>query len=271
MELIITHANLTDSWAVTHPPAPSEAPRRPSRTAAAQAMHDFGHTADSPLNTWSHSKPLDAVARKWLGKRLDYVLFRSPRPHAGPSLDVHSTSIVFTHKVPGRDFSYSDHFGLEAIFHLRKGPTAATTSSSTHNLTMTEGTDNPGDAEEERAAIKAPTEMGEESLLTAIGAITHEYRLSQARTKLHFLYFTCSVAVLFVVLFGSAWLPASTWVPPISTLLGALATWAGTTSLYIGLIFGKWERNMMTNIISELETLRGTAARRTAAGARTSS
>ena len=89
-------------------------PCRESRECSLKLGHpalgcDVGITADSPLNSWSQGKPLGGIAKKWLGKRLDYILFRSPKPHGGPHLDVQETNVVFTEKVPGKDYSYSDH------------------------------------------------------------------------------------------------------------------------------------------------------------------
>lgn len=244
MQILLHHTNLTDAWAVSHPPPPVSAPDLYATGAAAGAAEAWGLTCDSPLNTWSHSKPLDAVARKWLGKRLDYVLFRSPLPHDGPSLVIRDSKMVLTDRVPGYDFSFSDHFGLEATF----------------SLVRQEGLSSGRAVEEavriEDSLAKAPTEMSDTMLLTAIDALMFEYRASLSRTRQVLIYFVSSVILLLLTIIGSGWIRASSWVAPIATFVGALATWAGTTSLYVGFIFGKWERNMLMNIIDEMETLR---------------
>lgn len=257
MQLLLNHANLTDAWATTRPTPPPTSPlRRNTLVNATEAMETWGLTADSPLNTWSHSKPLDAVARKWLGKRLDYILFRSPLPHAGPSLSVQETKIVMTGRVPGYDFSFSDHFGLEATFTIVQPPDQSNPANTTLNVPA-----NRTAVQIEDRLAKAPTEMPEEALLTAIGALTFEYRDSYTRTRRHIAYLAICVAVLMLILVGSAWVPAGPWVAPIAALLSGVVTWGGTTALYVGFVFGKWERNMLVNIIEEMETLRRTVHR----------
>ena len=270
MQLIMGHANLTDAWAATHPQPPSSPPRRNEIGAFARAIDLWGITADSPLNSWSRGKPLEGIARKWLGKRLDYILFRSPKPHGGPHLDVQGTKVVFTEKVPGQDYSYSDHFGLEAIFAIKGAEQSGPSLSVVHNPPVMNSVisglppDKAASVIEERM-VRGATEMPGEALLTAVGALTHEYRSSQARTQTQLAYFCVAVVVLVLVLAGSPYITCKSWVPPVSATLAALATWAGTTFLYIGFIFGKWERNMLTNIIEEMETLKDTVERRSLA------
>ena len=266
MELIIGHGNLIDAWAATHPRPPHDPPRRSEIGAAARAVDLWGITADSPLNSWSQGKPLEGIAKKWLGKRLDYILFRSPKPHGGPHLDVHETNVVFTEKVPGKDYSYSDHFGLEAVFAIKRAEQSGPSLSAVHNPSainrVTSGLppDNAASANEERT-VRSATEMSGEALLTAIGALTHEYRSSQSRTRAQLAYFYMAVTVLVLVLVCPPYITCKSWLPLVSATLAALATWAGSTFLYIGFIFGKWERNMLTNIIEEMETLKDTVER----------
>jgi sphingomyelin phosphodiesterase 2 len=270
MQLLIGHANLTDAWEATHPRPPSSPPRRNEIGAAARAVDLWGITADSPLNSWSRGKPLEGIARQWLGKRLDYILFRSPKPHGGPQLDVQETKVVFTEMVPGHDYSYSDHFGLEGVFAIKRveqpGPSLSVVYNPPAINSVIGGL--PPDREAsviEERMVRGATEMSGEALLTAIRALTHEYRLSQARTQTQLAYFYMAVIVLVLVLAGSSYITCKSWVPPISATLAALATWAGTTFLYIGFIFGKWEKNMLTNIIEEMETLKETVERRSLA------
>lgn len=271
MQLMIAHANLTDAWAATHPQPPFSPPRRNEIGAAVRAIDLWGMTADSPLNSWSRGKPLAGIARKWLGKRLDYILFRSPKPHEGPHLDVQETKVVFTEMVPGHDFSYSDHFGLEAVFAIKRAEQTGSSLSVIHNPPAINSViggfppDRTTSGIEERM-VRGATGMSGEALLTAVGALTHEYRLSQARAKTQLAYFYIAVIVLVLVFAGSPYITCKSWVAPISATLAALATWAGTTFLYNGFIFGNWERNTLTNIIEEMETLKDTVERRSLAG-----
>jgi len=270
MQLIIGHANLTDAWEATHPQPPSSPPRRNEIGAAARAIDLWGVTADSPLNSWSRGKPLGGVARKWLGKRLDYILFRSPKPHGGPHLDVQETKVVFTEMVPGCDYSYSDHFGLEGVFTIKREEQSGSSPSVVYNPPAINRAISglpPGRVAPviEERMVRRATAISGEALLTAIGALTHEYRLSQARTQTQLAYFYMAVVILVLVLAGSPYITSKSWVPPISATLAALATWSGTTFLYIGFIFGNWERNMLTNIIEEMETLKDIVERRSLA------
>ncbi|KAF8910092.1 inositol phosphophingolipids phospholipase C [Gymnopilus junonius] len=70
MTVIFQHANLNDSWTVTHPTVNAA-----QITSPLEAIQQLGITADSPLNTWSASK---SYARGTWGKRLDYALYRQP-------------------------------------------------------------------------------------------------------------------------------------------------------------------------------------------------
>jgi len=62
-----------------------------------EALHTFGVTADSPVNTHSAGEPLDDYAGQLMGKRLDYVLYRPP-VHSLKKLivliNVHCTPLV---------------------------------------------------------------------------------------------------------------------------------------------------------------------------------
>lgn len=244
MQIMFKHANLTDSWAETHGPPPSTPIGHNTPANAAAAMETFGLTVDTPLNTWSQSKPLDSFARRWLGKRLDYILFQSPFPNSEPSLKVQDTKIVMTERVPGHGFSFSDHFGLEATFVVQ--PT----------LTTNGETSGHGAHEYTRGRLNLGR-LSEVSLMAAISALSFEYREAQGRSHRHFANFGACVALLLLVLIGSAWIQVhSHWVPPVATLLGAVLTWWGTTSLYVAFIYGRWERGILDNLIEEIEAVR---------------
>jgi sphingomyelin phosphodiesterase 2 len=54
---------------------------------------------------------------------------------------------------------------------------------------------------------------------------------------------------------GTAWLPVS-WINPIFILLTIALSWLGTTMLYIGFVYGRWEVNALMNVVEELEIVR---------------
>jgi sphingomyelin phosphodiesterase 2 len=249
MQIMFKHANLIDSWAETHGPPPSTPIGPNTPTNAAAAMETFGLTVDTPLNTWSHGKPLDGFARRWLGKRLDYILFRSPFPNSEPSLKIQETKIVMTEKVPGYNFSLSDHFGLEATFTIQSQPT-------TRDIRASAEDSGHGAHEQVRGRVKLGR-LPEDGLMAAISALSFEYREAQGRAHRHLAYFGGCVGLLLFVLIGSAWVGhRAGWVAPVATLLGGLATWWGTTSLYVGFVYGRWERGILDNLIEEIEAVR---------------
>lgn len=140
-----SQGGLSDSFLETHPGAndirPSVSPE--------DALQHLGMSCDSPLNTWSHGKPIPGHITAQGGKRLDYIFYRQPAPAirrpvfpdngngAGPSrsssanaeadseeqtaedvpvLRCSASEIVLTDIVPGQTYSYSDHFGLFSTF-----------------------------------------------------------------------------------------------------------------------------------------------------------
>ncbi|KAG5219948.1 phospholipase type enzyme [Salix suchowensis] len=130
MTIIKDYAGLSDAWSVTHPNTFSNTPpNRNSSTSppdpAVEAITKYGVTADSPLCTYSAGKPLDGHALQFCGKRLDYILFRHPHPQSINRTEKRNAivcthcKVVLTECVPEYDFSYSDHFGLEATFTIR--------------------------------------------------------------------------------------------------------------------------------------------------------
>ena len=72
--LLRTHAQMSDSFFDTHPRANMAS----SPVSPVQAIHLLGMTCDSPLNTYSHGKPIPANITAQGGKRLDYIFYRQP-------------------------------------------------------------------------------------------------------------------------------------------------------------------------------------------------
>lgn len=81
-----------------------------SRANTEDYIQFFGFTCNSPCNTFSrHYKNPD----KTLGKRLDYIF-------SSTGLCCIDAQVVMTGLIPGSNMSYSDHFGVLAIFDLTK-------------------------------------------------------------------------------------------------------------------------------------------------------
>ncbi|KDQ15739.1 hypothetical protein BOTBODRAFT_54609 [Botryobasidium botryosum FD-172 SS1] len=287
ISLIRDHGRMTDSWASSH-----DAAVLPPAAAVHNAQHairDFGVTADSPLNTFSAGKQLDAHAQRWQGKRLDYIFFRDPAPpyeqRAGRFVRAPSTflvckesSVVMTGNVPGYNFSFSDHFGLAATLEIHETETSMAPSvesitesyspvpdSRTHSRLQMH--DETGNGEEESHALRqypqpiainsAPSEPSgaDLALTTTLQALATAYRESRVRSRRYLYIFAASVLTAVALIIGSAWVSIP-WVNSIITLLAVFFGWLGTTMLYVGFVFGRWEVNAMTMIIEELEMYR---------------
>ncbi|KZO96353.1 DNase I-like protein [Calocera viscosa TUFC12733] len=226
INLLASHAGLTDAFAQTHPQAAgSNLHQTPySLQSAELAIRDLGITADSPLNTYSAHKKLDASARRWQGKRLDYVYYRSD------SLRCTESQVVFTDKVPGFDFSYSDHFGLEATLAIIPS--------------------GPSDAQPKPAP--PPPALTARTLSQTLQALSTFYRQSRSTARLYMTGFNGCILALLALIIGSGFQP-NRKVNPLLVILAAAATWGGTTLLYVGFVYGKWEQRALMTTIEEME------------------
>ncbi|KAH9996043.1 Endonuclease/exonuclease/phosphatase [Russula vinacea] len=240
MAIIRDHASLSDAWEVTHPPSSLTSATSIAMPSPSQAIEMFGVTADSPLNTYSAGKHLDVHARAWQGKRLDYILFRDPAPPlapaaTSPTLVATSARVLLTDPVPGSPFSYSDHFGVSATLQI-KDP------GHGHDPTMSNI--------ELRTAQKQPPSTI--SALAAPGPVQSSTMLAAADARArHLSLFGLSVgALIFLVATASRFPTVAT---PFIVLGGAATTWLGTTMLYAGFVYGRWEVNALMNVIEELE------------------
>ncbi|KIK70604.1 hypothetical protein GYMLUDRAFT_65825 [Collybiopsis luxurians FD-317 M1] len=245
MTVIREHANLTDSWLVTHPfsNTPSDATPSPQ-----EAIDDFGVTADSPVNTYSAGKGLDPTARKFCGKRLDYIFYRQPYQQNStdlPVLHCKESRVVFTHEVPGASFSFSDHFGLKSVLQIKTGAPPSTS-------------DTMFSSDSQAAWSRQPSEVSEVSdacTRTMIHALTSCYRFSKSRAQKELALFVLCIMLLITIAVASTWFPHS-WMNPIFILFSVFLTWLGTTMLYEGFLYGRWECNALMNVVEELEIYR---------------
>ncbi|KAJ7103271.1 inositol phosphophingolipids phospholipase C [Mycena belliarum] len=249
MALIREYAALSDSWADAHPTPPTI-----SSPSAMEAITQFGVTADSPLNSYSAGKPIGPYARKFLGKRLDYVLYRQPvRPLTRPDdplplLKCTECNVVLTDTVPGHAFSFSDHFGLEATLEIRTGSQVPADLADTHNVWSVSGA----------SALAGPaSELSADSLSTAMQALAACYRFSRQRARKELLLFALCIVILLALVVSSSWLPHS-WINPIFILFTIFIAWLATTMLYEGFLYGNWECNALMNVIEELEIYKNT-------------
>ncbi|KIJ66189.1 hypothetical protein HYDPIDRAFT_174358 [Hydnomerulius pinastri MD-312] len=248
MNIIRSHAGLSDAWAVSH----SHIPPPSGLISPVDGVEKYGVTADSPLNSYRDSKPSgSAIVRKYQGKRLDYILYRQPNRIAdnadAPRLECKDSKVVFTDAIPGNTCSYSDHFGVEATLVITTSK--ETEDDASDNEAMLK---NPG-----FAWAETPSEMTPGTISEMLGALQASYRISQDRSRRELTTFALSILLLLGLIVGSAWVPLP-WVNPIFVLFTIFIAWLATTMLYEGFIFGNWERKALQNVIEELELYKKT-------------
>lgn len=148
-----------------------------------------------------------------------------------------------THKVPGYDFSFSDHFGVEATLEID-----ASDGESTSPEWHIPYTPDP-------VSTVLSSELSNASTATVIQALTSCYRFSRRRARRELTVFGLCLLLLLAITVGTAWLPHS-WLDPVFFLLAIFVAWLATTMLYEGFIYGHWECNALMNMIEELEVYR---------------
>ncbi|KAG8976036.1 phospholipase C type enzyme [Tulasnella sp. 425] len=273
--IVRSHGGLVDAWMASHDSSlfPTETVFSPQL-----AVRDYGITCDSPLNTYSAGKPLSDVAKRFQGKRLDYVFYRQPQtPPASSGRSTSSSSpswellckkseVVLTGLVPGQSFSYSDHFGLEAILEVRHSRSVARSPPPTiDGFGVTTGLEAPTPSLRSASAIPledfCATELSSHSLSAALNALGIAYRRARKKATMELTGFGASLLVAVGLVAGSAWQPRPAF-NPVMVLAAVALGWAGTTLLYSGFIHGNYEVNMLVNTIEEMEMLRAQRSER---------
>ncbi|SPO37428.1 related to ISC1 - Inositol phosphoSphingolipid phospholipase [Pseudozyma flocculosa] len=256
-----------DPFATELPPSATGSGARSGRTAIdpERALVDLGVTCDSPLNSWTAGKKLDARAQRGAGKRLDYILYRGPEV-VEPSNDVHPSSVpaaastlayeasestrgrlqctasrvVFTEPSPALEgISLSDHFGVESILDILPPPPAASSSSAKH--THKHGV---APSSSDVAITTSRAKSIQTTLAAAMQALAGGHAGSRRTQRSHFGVFAAALGVAVTSVVASIFQPLS-GVNPLLVLLGVVAGWAGTTMLYSAVVWFEWEKQMM--------------------------
>lgn len=219
MVIIREHATLFDAWVETHKHTRTPSSDVPSPI---DAIHMYGVTADSPLNSYSAGKRLEPYARKFQGKRLDYIFFRQPSsPPASdktPHLRCVDSKVLLTEDVPGRKFSHSDHFGLEATFEISLPGADVTNPAETYIPAPAE----PQSASYVLTSVPNPnpaprTTLSPEIITSTLASLTARYRYATAQSRVHLTVFGVCLVLLLAMVVGSAFLPRR-WINPASVL-----------------------------------------------------
>lgn len=199
---------------------------------AQRCVAELGVTCDSPLNTWTAGKKLDAKARAGAGKRLDFAFYRGPTiPISG---GIKETScllkptecrVVFTELIPGSQMSYTDHFGLEAVFEVL--PTGTASSAP-------------------RLPVASMQKNLAQTLSSAASTLSAYVLTSRQTQRSHLLGFAACVTLALALAVSTpliGYRGFSFWAA-LAILLATAAGWGGTTLLYSGVVWGEWEKSM---------------------------
>ena len=186
-----------------------------------------GITCDSPANTWSHTKKLDELALRQSGKRIDFILYRGPATQPN-QLRCVSHQVGFKELVPTLNVSYSDHFSVEALFRI-------------------------SDAQVEAPAAALEEEARADVIECAIGILQEALKRSCRTQSRHMRWFYLMLGGAGLLVAGnvcaSAWLHHGTSVGPslVTSALLVACSWAGTTALYSGVVWGEWYKRVYSN------------------------
>ncbi|GAA5872229.1 hypothetical protein JCM8547_004788 [Rhodosporidiobolus lusitaniae] len=225
MQILHTYGSLLDSFAETNPPPPSITSAAHRALSPLEVLHTHGITCDSPLNTYSAPKlrkksPRDDVILRG-GKRLDYILYRSPTT-SDLQLTPLSSTLQLTDPIPSLGVSYSDHFALETVFAFT------------------------------RTQQKLPDSLVPDLLSPALSTLHAAYRASTASSRLQLRIFSGCVAAAVALVVAPSFEPLR-WLIWLFVLLGVAAGAGGATFLYSGFIGGQWEAGQLRNVIAEME------------------
>ncbi|GAA5828454.1 hypothetical protein JCM11251_006257 [Rhodosporidiobolus azoricus] len=225
IKILQTYGSLLDSYSETHPPPPSITSAHHRSLSPLDIIQTHGITCDSPLNTYSapklrkRSPSSDEVLRG--GKRLDYILYRSPAD-ANLQLQPESSTVTLTEPIPSLGISYSDHFALGTVFSF--SPTQQ----------------------------KLPDPLNADLLSPALSTLHAAYRanISSSRTQLR-IFGACVAAALGLTI-ATSFQPLR-WLNWLFVLLGVASGAGGATFLYTGFVGGQWEAGQLKNVILEME------------------
>lgn len=231
---------LTDAFVQAHPNLPANAVSLPTQNSRIRAdprrsIAELGVTCDSPLNTWTAGKPLDERAIKGAGKRLDYVLFRGPAVSSAEDaasaqgrLRCVESTVVFTELLEDIQLSYSDHFGLEAVFQIQAADSSDKQGGGARLARPT-----PSSAHSSRIS---------QTLTSSLSALAAALITSRKTQTTHMLAFVAALVLALTAIGCSAIRSAGGAIGALWTLVALLCGWAGTTALYSAVIWGEWEK-----------------------------
>lgn len=240
IQLLLSQGELSDSWVAAHPPEASSAPSNPITAQDAITYH--GITCDNPINSFSAAKRFDEQVTRAQGKRLDYILYRSPTSHIDsvqkpiPPKRLHHLTCVASHVtatelVPGASYSLSDHFGIESTFQLTPLPSDTEPGAYVAPIPA-----RPPAPEHMRVTIEALIQYS-----------THVERLSRRQLGI----FAACLALIPGISVAASFQPIK-WLNWVFVILGIANGALGATMLYTGFVGGRWEMSALKNAIKDM-------------------
>ncbi|KAK4058331.1 phospholipase C type enzyme [Microbotryomycetes sp. JL221] len=235
MRMLLHGGTLHDAWAETHPAPPSIDSAAHRQLDPHEVIHRHGITCDSPINTYSAAKlakrsPRDETVTRG-GKRLDYVLYRSPE-QAEHVLKAVESNVVLTEIVPSLGVSYSDHFAIEATLSL---VSATSVSSDT------------------RYESKTPTQISSEDVTRALANLSSAYRLCLKNSAFQLRLFGLALVLIPALSIAASYQPFRGALSWFFVVLAVADGAFGATMLYTGFVGGNWEKGALRNVIAEME------------------
>ncbi|CDZ97484.1 Sphingomyelinase family protein [Phaffia rhodozyma] len=235
-------------------------------SSAMEALSEAGITVDSPLNSWTLTKNIPIEVQRTFGKRLDYIFFRDPSPpprwpltdRINPSLQCTSSEVVVTSHVPGKDYSYSDHFAVRASFSLSSSmpATSATTTELTNNNRYNGEISSPT-LSDRSTSSNTPLSMfsGEKKrqMLNELRRVVEHHREVHVPHGRHLLI-GVPVALVLLVAFtiSTAFLPNHSYYSPIFAFFAGIAGFGGCVALVTGFVWARWEDGALRRSLEEL-------------------
>ncbi|KAG9295522.1 hypothetical protein G9A89_000173 [Geosiphon pyriformis] len=243
-KIITQHGQMIDAW-------PSQFPTTPASISTtsvnqqisnshdpATAISQKGVTSNSPLNTWSNRTAKDAERECNAGERIDYVFYRKTS-----RFWCSNVKVVFTETIPELNCTYSDHFGVEAVFTLVGRDKNAVIPLSIW----------------EQAAYDSLPDLETKIYQNLVDLLTHDLKTSISTARFHLSFFWISIVLILVgfiieALVAGNVLKFDSWANIIILLAVTGLAINGVIFGLNGFLFGNSEQNSLKHIIDEVQS-----------------
>lgn len=234
MSLLMSQGRLNDSWTATHPPASTSIASPSTPISAQDAITYNGITCDNPINSFSAAKTFDEEVTRAQGKRLDYILFRSPLKGKGrggldSQLRCRDSAVTATELVPLTNYSLSDHFGVDSTFTFAAQEAADDTDEK----------------------LVPPRSSPIQHMQLTLAALSQYAAHAEKMSKSQLGIFAVCIAMIPGLSVAASFQPLR-WLNWIFTLLGIANGALGATMLYTGFVGGRWEMSALKNAIKDM-------------------